>query len=160
MMMQENEYSNKMVEAFVAKPDKTVWYENAFEKFDNAGKDKITWQWSWWAFGGGFLYLLYRKTYIPSLVLFIVSIFIGFIPFGGLLLAILAGGFAPYFVYKDYKTKKENIEAVVPDEDNRVKAMEKVGGYHQWVVWVYIAFIVLIAVYIVSIISVLASVQQ
>ena len=153
--MQENNYSNKMIEAFIAKPEKTLWYQDAFAKFDLVDENKITWNWSWWAFGGGFLYLLYRKAYIPSLILFIVSIFIGFIPFGGILLAILAGGFAPYFVYKDYKTKKANIENFVDDEDKRIEAMAKIGGYHQWVVWVYIAFVLLITFYIASFISIL-----
>jgi len=158
--MNEDEYSNKMIEAFVAKPEKTLWYENAFSKFDETNGDKISWYWSWWAFGGGFLYLLYRKAYIPSLVLLIVSLFIGFIPFGSLVLAVLTGGFAPYFVYKDYKTKKRGIEKFAPNEEDRIKAMAKVGGYHQWVVWVYAIFTLLIVLYIASVVSVLMSVQN
>lgn len=157
--MIESEYSKQMIAAYVAKPDKVLWYEIAFEKFDNTIGGKLTWKWSWWAFFGGFLYLLYRKAYVPSLVLFIVSIVIGFIPFGGLLLAILAGGFAPFFVYKNYLSIKENIERVVPDEDDRIKAMEIAGGYNQWVIWVYGIFVALILLYIVSI-GIAMSAQQ
>ena len=81
-------YSNKMIAAFVGKPEKTFWYQNAFSTFNVNGVDAMKWRWSWWAFGGGFLFLLYRKQYIPSLALLVASFTVGMIPFVGLILAV------------------------------------------------------------------------
>jgi len=137
------DYENKMIEAFINKDEKTLWYQNAFSKFNINGVDVMRWHWSWWAFGTGFLFLLYRKQYIPSLVLFILSVSIGVLPFITIILMILSGGYATYFIYKGYKKKKEEIEAKIEDEELRIETMRVVGGYHQWVVWLYIAFTLL-----------------
>jgi hypothetical protein len=136
------DYENKMIEAFINKDEKTLWYQDAFSKFNVNGVDVMRWNWSWWAFGTGFLFLLYRKQYLPSLVLFILSVTIGTLPFITLILMILSGGYAPYFIYKGYKQKKEEIEAKIDDEELRIQTMREVGGYHQWVVWLYIAITV------------------
>lgn len=133
----QNEYSRKMLEAFIAKEEKVLWYQLSFAKYNINGIDTIKWNWSWWAFGGGFLFLLYRKQYLPSLGLFIISMTIGMIPFMGFILAILAGGYSSYFVYKGYKSKLNEIEKNIEDEQTRINTMREVGGYHQWVVWVY-----------------------
>jgi hypothetical protein len=99
----------------------------------------MRWHWSWWAFFSGFLFLLYRKQYIPALLVFIASITIGRIPIlGGLAVMIFTGGYATYFIYKGYKKKLQEIEAVVEDEEKRIETMRELGGYNQWVVWVYI----------------------
>jgi len=149
--MSEQEYENAMIEAFIDKPEKTLWYQNAFSKFNVNGIDSMKWVWSWWAFFGGWAFLLYRKQYMPALVLFIVSVIGGFIPFGGLVIAILAGGFSTYFVYKGYKHKKAEIEAQITDIDKRIETMRAVGGYNQWVVWVYAVFVTLFLLYFFSV---------
>ena len=156
--MQENDYENAMIEAFVNKPEKTLWYQNAFSKFNINGIDSMKWVWSWWAFFGGWAFLLYRKQYIPALILFVISLFAGIIPFGGLLVAVLAGGFSTYFIYKGYKHKKAEIEANIDDIDKRIETMRAVGGYNQWVVWVYTIFVTLMFLYIFS--MVMASLTQ
>jgi hypothetical protein len=156
--MQENDYENAMIEAFVNKPEKTLWYQNAFSKFNINGIDSMKWVWSWWAFFGGWAFLLYRKQYIPALILFVISLFAGIIPFGGLLVAVLAGGFSTYFIYKGYKHKKAEIEANIDDIDKRIETMRAVGGYNQWVVWVYAIFVTLMFLYIFS--MVMASLTQ
>jgi small-conductance mechanosensitive channel len=129
-----------MIEAFVDKPEKTLWYQMAFSKFNYNGIETMKWHWSWWAFFGGFFFLLYRKQYMPALILFIASIVLSMIPFGGLLVMILSGGFSTYFVYKGYRQKKLEIEVTIDDEAERFATMRYVGGYNQWVVWVYIVF--------------------
>ena len=145
--MSEQEYENAMIEAFVNKPEKTIWYQMAFSKFNVNGIDTMKWVWSWWAFFGTWAFLLYRKQYIPALVLFIISVIGGIIPFGGLLIAILSGGFSTYFIYKGYKHKKAEIEAQITDRDKRIETMRAVGGYNQWVIWVYTIFVTLLFLY-------------
>lgn len=136
-------YEERMLEAFVAKPEKVLWYKYSFMKYNLNGIDVLKWNWSWWAFFGGFLFLLYRKQYIPALILFIASITLGAIPFIGLVIMILSGGYSTYFIYKGYKAKRVEIESSVADEEKRIETMQAVGGYHQWVIWVYVAFITL-----------------
>ena len=156
LMEETQEYSNKMIEAFVAKPEKTFWYQNAFSLFNVNGVDAMKWKWSWWAFFGGFLFLLYRKQYIPALVVLGASIFLGWIPFVGLIIAILVGGYSTYFVYKGYKSKLTEVERSIPveEEAKRVQTMQAIGGYHAWVVWIYVAFVGLIGFGIVAAVAI------
>ena len=142
--MENKDYENAMIEAFVNKPEKTFWYQNAFSKFNVNGIDTMKWVWSWWAFFGGWAFLLYRKQYIPALILFVVTLIAGIIPFGGLLVGVLAGGFSTYFIYKGYKKKKAEIEENIDDIETRIETMREVGGYNQWVVWVYAIFVALV----------------
>jgi len=140
----DQDYQNRMIEAFIDKPEVTLWYQDAFSKFSVNGVDSMKWHWSWWAFFTGFLYLLYRKQYLGALGVFIASMTIGIIPLGGLLVMILSGGFAPYIVYKGYKSKFLEIEKAISDEETRIQTIRQVGGYNQWVVWVYIAFVAIV----------------
>lgn len=141
-----NEYETKMIEAFVNKPDKPekgFWYVNSFEKYNLNGIDSMKWNWSWWAFFGGLLFLLYRKSYAAAGALFLISLVLGLIPFAGLIVSILAGGYSSYFVYKTYKKKKLAIEAMYSDEDQRIAAMRVSGGYNTWVLWILPALFIL-----------------
>jgi len=138
------DYQDKMIEAFIDKPSETLWYQMSFKKFNVNGVDKIQWNWSWWAFGGGFLYLLYRKQYLASLILFVISTLLGFIPFVSFIIMILAGGYGSYFVYQGYRKKLLEIETVIEDEQTRLETMKEVGGTHEWVIWVYAIFMILI----------------
>jgi hypothetical protein len=130
-----SDYEDRMLEAFVQKPEKFQWYKNAFAKFNVNGVDKPAWVWSWWAFFGTFWFLLYRKAYLPALGFFIANVVASFVPILGLVVWILTGGYATYFVYKTYKAKKEEIEAKIADPEKRIETMRAVGGYNQWVVW-------------------------
>lgn len=130
------DYENQMLEAFVQNPEKIEWYNNAFSKFNVNGVDKMAWVWSWWAFFGTFWFLLYRKAYLPALVLFIINILAAAVPLLGLIVWILTGGFASYFVYKTYKQKKNEIETKIVDFKKRIETMNELGGSNEWVVWV------------------------
>ena len=136
--MENQNYEDRMLEAFIQTPEKSDWYKNAFSKYSINGVDKISWVWSWWAFFGGFWFPLYRKSYMPALGLFIISIIAGVIPLIGLIIAILAGGYTTYFIYKTYQQKKLEIETKLQDPEQRIEAMQQVGGYHQWVIWINI----------------------
>jgi hypothetical protein len=147
-----DKYEDRMLAAWVGKPEKFWFYKNAFSKFDFNGMDKMKWVWSWWAFFGTFWYFLYRKAYVAAIVSFILLAVLGIIPFADFILAILIGGFGVYFVYKAYKKLKVEIEAVTQDEDERIKYMLERGGYNSWVIWVVIIvnvllFIVMIALF-------------
>ena len=145
----DSEYEAKMLEAFVAKPEKPekgLWYANAFAKYDVNGVDSMRWNWSWWAFFGGIWFLIYRKSYAAAGGLFLISIAAAFIPFAGLVIWVLSGGYSTYFVYKTYKTKKLQIEAAEGDENRRIQMMQELGGYNQWVVILAIVLNVLVFV--------------
>lgn len=145
----DSEYEAKMLEAFVAKPDKPekgLWYANAFAKYDVNGVDAMRWNWSWWAFFGGIWFLIYRKAYAAAGGLFLITIAAAFIPFAGLVIWVLSGGYSTYFVYKTYKAKKLQIEAAEGDENRRIEMMKMLGGYNQWVVVLAIVLNVLVLV--------------
>jgi hypothetical protein len=129
-------YEYKMIEAFIDKPEVTSWYVQAFKKFTVHGVDVMRWHWSWWAFFGNIFYLLYRKSYLAAGILFLLTLVTGVIPFGGLILWILTGGYAPYFVYKTYKEKRLEVESMIEDESKRIETMRLVGGYNDWAIWV------------------------
>jgi len=150
--MSEEAYEQAMLEAFIGKPEKTAWYQLAFSKFNINGLNTMQWVWSWWAFFGGWGFLLYRKQYISAIVLFIVASIASIIPLGGLIVGIFAGGFSPYLIYKGYKDKKAIIENNISDTDKRIETMRELGGYNQWVIWVYSLFVTLFFLYVISVI--------
>jgi len=133
-----NTYEDRMMAAFVGKPEKVDYYRSAFYLYNKDGIEKMRWKWSWWAFFGTFWFLLYRKAYLAAFIVFILTFLVGIIPFGGLILNILIGGFGVYFVYKKYKKLKHIIESEVSSEDERIVQMIKRGGYNAWVVWLVV----------------------
>jgi uncharacterized protein YneF (UPF0154 family) len=104
----------------------------------------MKWNWSWWAFLGGPAFLLYRKAYLASLLVFLISVVTSLIPIVGLVVSILVGGYGTYFIYKRYLKKRLEIESKITDENERILAMQQVGGYHQWVVWFYYILVALV----------------
>jgi len=138
--MQDEEYQNyynKMIEAFIDKPEKTLWYQDAFSKFNLNGVDTMKWHWSWWALGGGAGFLLYRKQYLAAFFLFFASFILGMIPLISIIIMILSGGFSTFFIYKGFKKRLVEIEQNIEDEEQRIEVMREIGGYHPWVIWVY-----------------------
>jgi len=129
------DYDYQMIEAYIDKPEVTQWYVNAFSKYNVNGVDVMKWHWSWWAFFGSVFYLLYRKAYLAAGGLFILIIVSGIIPFGSVILWILSGGYAPYFVYKSYKEKRLEVEEMIQDDNKRFETMQAVGGYNEWAIW-------------------------
>ncbi len=138
---QVSDYDYKMIEAYIDKPEVTEWYVDTFKHFNVNGIDVMRWKWSWWAFFGNVFYFLYRKCYLAATLLFIAFFFSGIFPLIGLIiLLILNGGYAPYFVYKNYKEKRLEIEAQIEDEEERIEMMRVVGGYNDWAIWIGVAF--------------------
>lgn len=158
-----SDYEDKMLKAFVQKPAEPsieFWYKNAFSKFNVGGIDTLKWHWSWWAFFGGFLFLLYRKAYVPALALFVLQMVVVVIPVAPLILWILTGGFSTYFVYKTYQGTKNKIELMHSDENKRVELMYQLGGYNTWVLWVYGIFMSLVLLGLVAAVLIPAMTSQ
>ena len=158
-------YEEKMLEAFIGKPKKYEWYKKSFNTFNSNGILNTPWNWSWWAFFGGATFLLHRKIYLASLIIYILAIqfHISLLLLSGvtehtpvkgigiplftifsvffLFFRVLSGGYATFFIYMRYLKKKLKIESTVSDENERILEMQKIGGYHKWY---YIIFISLI----------------
>jgi hypothetical protein len=125
----------KAIEAYIGTPKSVEYYKKAFQSYQIAGVDQFRWNWSWWAFGGGVFYLLYRKLYLEALVYFLIFIMLGFLPFISLILWIVSGGVLPYFVYKRYKKIKEQVETNLGDLDREIVALKELGGVNRWAIW-------------------------
>jgi len=144
----DNAYNNKMINAYINTPEKNNWYQNAFQKYHINDVDKIAWHWSWWALFGGFLFLLYRKAYIASLGLFILTAITSSIPILSLIVWIASGGLSVYFIYARYQQKKKEIEASHDTEEACILEMQKIGGVHKWVIWLAVIINTIFLAYI------------
>jgi len=146
-------YEQAMLSAFIQKNSKERFYQKALERMLVTGEPNLKWNWSWWGFIGGWLFLLYRKSYLAALVVFTASIFSATIPFGTLILMVITGGIAPYLIIKKYYRLKTEIESHHQDEQARIKAMQEVGGYHTWVIWLAVIFYSLLLIGAISLSS-------
>ena len=138
-----SDYNSQMLEAFVQKNDKLEFYKTTFANFDSIKSFTKKWKWSWMAFLGSFWFFLYRKSYINALMLFIICALVSFIPILMLIVFILNGGFAMYFIHKTYKDKKLKYESTESEDKMRIALMKYHGGVHFWVIPVYFAFVIL-----------------
>jgi hypothetical protein len=136
MSLEESE----AIEAYIDKPEVVDYYKDAFKKYSIAGVDQFAWHWSWWAFGGGMFYLLYRKLYLEALGYFVLFMVVGAFPFISILLWIVSGGVLPYFVYKRYKKIKAQVEANLSDPQEQLAALRELGGVNKWAIWVAVVF--------------------
>ncbi len=135
--MKQVEYDKAMFEAYIDTPEKFDWYQKAFDYFDSRG-EKLSWYWNSWAMFGGFWYFLYRKQMKAGLIVLFVTVFLGgvlpmrLLPFIFLFFAIALGGFGTYFVYKQYRDKRKELEAVLPDKEKQILIMRhQIGGVNR-----------------------------
>jgi len=138
--MKKADYEKEMFEAFIGTPAKFVWYQKAFDYFDKKGK-KPSWYWNLWAMLGGFWYFLYRKQMKMALIVLFAALVLGaVVPMQlilpvFLIMGLLIGGFGTYYVYKLYLEKREEIEAIIPEDEKRIIVMQaKVGGINRWAI--------------------------
>ncbi len=139
-------YEADMLAAFVQKEDKIPFYQRALDKMMVTGEPNLKWTWSWWSFFGGWAFLLYRKSYLPALGFFLLSMTLGMLFPLNLILMIILGGIGPYFVIKRYYRLKSEIEGHHSEAYARVQAMKAVGGFHTWVPWVIVGFYLILIV--------------
>jgi uncharacterized protein DUF2628 len=121
------------------KTKKTLdWYKDSFEKGDLSGG--FSWKWSWWAFFGNWLYLLYRKCYLEGISYFLLVHILGglisnYMPglaemVGGasLFIGLLSGGLLHNLVYRRYLKSKTTIENRTVSNEEIESEMKSIGG--------------------------------
>lgn len=140
-------HEKKLLEAFINKPDKVLYYEKAFNTFDIENRK---WYWSWW---GAFLtmaFLFYRKIFFPAIILTVITVVINIIALFNpsnvylsilpLLLSILffifLGGFSTRFIYNHFKKIKNDISIRIINQDEQINEMRRQGGFIK--IWVLI----------------------
>jgi len=134
----------KLIEAYVGvkndpvKTEKTLnWYKDSFEKGDVSGG--FSWKWSWGAFFGNWLYLLYRKCYVEGISYFLLIHLLGgilakyfpelnkFTEGSGLFISLLAGGLLHNLVYRRYLKTKITLSQKNP-QNISIEDMKEYGG--------------------------------
>ncbi len=138
--MKKADYEKAMFEAFIVTPAKFSWYQKAFDHFEKK-EGKLSWYWNIWAMLGGFWYFLYRKQMKIALIVLFAALVLGaivpmqiIIPVF-LIIGILIGGFGTYYIYTLYLEKKEEIEAIIPEDGKRIIVMQtQVGGINRWAI--------------------------
>lgn len=146
-------YEDRMLYAFVNKPEKFYWYKKAFSKYNINGIKTFAWNWSWYSFFFPIFYLFYRKAYLFSaLIFFVYSIASGIGEIFSLIVYIILGGTLPYIVYNRYIEKKKEIEENIKDENLRIETMARIGGTNNIVLYfsVVIIFFLLMTIYYVA----------
>jgi hypothetical protein len=105
------------------------YYAQTFSNFSRAGTEKFCMTWNWSCFGFTFLWLLYRKMYVQSLLTFIVF----WIPGLNIILHIFAGIIGNYLYYLHAKEKIMGIRAAQSTPYLK-PALQDVGGVNKWVI--------------------------
>jgi Protein of unknown function (DUF2628) len=115
------------IRAFVG--SNSHYYIQRFSRFNITGTERFCPTWNWSCFGFTFLWMLYRKMYLLSVLTFIVFC----IPGVNILLHIFAGVVGNYLYYRHVKGKILEIRAVNSPQ-HRDLVFQEVGGVHQWAI--------------------------
>ena len=107
----------------------SYYYIQNFSKFTITGREKFCATWNWSCFGFTFLWMLYRKMYVLSIITFVVFCLPGI----NVLLHIGAGIAGNYLYYKHVKEKILEIRATQSSQ-NYVPVLQEIGGVNQWVI--------------------------
>ncbi len=138
------------IKAYINKPQSEQFYIDAFEAYTAGGVEQFKWKWSWWAFGGGLFFLLYRKLYIEAAIFFLLSLVLSAFPIGYIIIWIVSGAVFPYLVFKRYQKAKEMVlDRFGEDEAQILSALREYGGYNQWAVYLSIFINLLILIWFV-----------
>lgn len=117
------------------------YYIRQFSKFTQTGTEKFCLSWNWSCFGFTFIWMLYRKMYVQSLITFIVFC----IPGINFFMHVIAGVVGNYLYYRHVKDKITEIRATqTPETIN--SAFQEAGGVHRWAILVAIIVGIILAV--------------
>ncbi len=128
------------VQAFVGV--NSYYYIQNFSKFTIVGKEQFCATWNWSCFFFTFLWMLYRKMYLLSLVTFIVFCIPGF----NIILHIVAGILGNYLYYKHIKQKILEIRAI-HSLHNYNAVLQEIGGVNKWVIAIGIIISILMVIF-------------
>jgi hypothetical protein len=118
------------------------YYIQQFSQFTQSGSERFCITWNWSCFGFTFLWMLYRKMYLQSLITFVVFC----IPGLNVLLHIVAGVMGNYLYFRHATAKIHEISAVQSSPEYTF-VLHKVGGVHRWVIAVGILFCVVLLLF-------------
>jgi hypothetical protein len=146
--MKPIEYNKLMREAYIGTPDRYEWYSRAFDSFEKNPKG-AGWYWNSWAMVGGFWYFLYRKQLGIAMIILAMIVILGvvlslkFFLFIYLILSIAMGGFGTYFIYVDYKSKREDMERLFKDDKPKcLGVMHIIAGVNRVAIYASIVTLV------------------
>jgi len=108
----------------------SFYYLRQFAKFTQTGVEKFVPTWNWSCFGFTFLWMLYRKMYLASLLTFVIFC----VPGVNIVLHIVAGVVGNYLYYRHVKEKIGELRAIHPAE-RYLQLLPEAGGVHTWVIW-------------------------
>jgi hypothetical protein len=117
------------------------YYTQQFSKFTQLGAEKFVVTWNWSCFGFTFLWMLYRKMYVQSLITFIVFC----IPGLNVILHVLVGIVGNYLYYRHVKDKLHEVQTAQQSQ-NIAAVIQEVGGVHKWVVTLGIIAAILVTI--------------
>ena len=124
--------SEEELRTFIAK--RADYYLYKFKKFLNRGTNSFAVTWNWPAFFLGFIWMLYRKMYLWTLIAFLIA----FTPVAFPLTMIVWGIIGNYLYYLharkkilEYKTRQSQISTAL--------SLSDLGGVNRWV-W-FVGFI-------------------
>jgi hypothetical protein len=126
------------IRAFVG--GNSQYFIQNFSRFTKSGKEQFCATWNWPCFGFPFIWMLYRKMYIQSLITFVVFC----IPGINIILHIVAGVVGNYLYYRHARQKIREIRASQSGQDFN-SALHEVGGVHRWVIMAGAVFGIVLA---------------
>ncbi len=117
------------------------YYIQQFSKFTRSGTEEFCPTWNWSCFGLTFLWMLYRKMYLQSLITFVVFC----IPGINLLMHIVVGIVGNYLYYRHAREKILEIRAV-PSPLDRNPVFQEAGGVNKWMITVGAIFAIIMTI--------------
>ena len=134
----------------------SYYYSQQFSKFTRTGIDKFVPTWNWSCFGFTFLWMLYRKMYLASLITFVIFC----VPGVNVILHIIAGVVGNYLYYHHVKGKVIELRAIHPAEDC-LQLLSEEGGVNIWVItWGIIVSILLTILFFLFFATITASMSK
>ena len=151
----QSDFDDKMLEAFIGKPEKIYFYQNAFQKFET---QNAKWHWSWWAFFMQVSFLIHRKIFLYAIIIlvaFVIAPMISWVLYGLILLPawILIGGYSTRLIFDRFKKLKNEITSRDTTEKEKIREMAARGGFvNIWLILVgWILYFILLGIIVAAV---------
>lgn len=103
--------------------EKSYYYKRQWQ--DRVPGQSFT-SWNWVAFFFPFYWLIARKMYLKAFIVFLISIFVWIIPFGGVAVHVIVGLYANHFYFQKYNLIIQIALSYLRDEAEEY--LKKHGG--------------------------------